>query len=192
MARLPTLAITASDAPGTVSMSISLKGDAVLGEEALGLAAVAAPGGGVKWSSPYLYFSGCRPESNGSRFRVRRGLRRRPPHRRRELMPSRRICTLLVALYQREGRCRRGGRSGWRFRSRRDGLLRRCRLCLVVSTPAKSFRDDRRGVFGARVVAGEYDEVAAFSRGAAHHRALGLVAVATAAEEGDDASIGGT
>ena len=46
------------------------------------------------------------------------------------------------------------------------------------------------GIFGAGIVAGGDDEIAAFARGLAHLGALGAVAVAAAAEEGDDARAG--
>src|ERR1700761_1164374 len=46
--------------------------------------------------------------------------------------------------------------------------------------------EDGVGVFGAGVVAGKDNEVAAFASGTAHLGALGLVAVAATAEEGDD------
>ena len=45
-------------------------------------------------------------------------------------------------------------------------------------------------ILAARIVRGEDDEIASFSCSAAHERALGFVAVASAAEEGDDFSTG--
>ena len=52
------------------------------------------------------------------------------------------------------------------------------------------FGEDGERIFGAGIVAGGDDEVAAFAGGLAHLGALGAVAVAAAAEEGDDALAG--
>ena len=46
------------------------------------------------------------------------------------------------------------------------------------------------GIFGARIVAGGDDEIAAFARCLTHFGALGAVAIAAAAEERDDARAG--
>ena len=49
---------------------------------------------------------------------------------------------------------------------------------------------DRARIFGARVVAGGDDEVASLPGRGAHLGALGAVAIAPAAEEGEDAAAG--
>jgi hypothetical protein len=53
----------------------------------------------------------------------------------------------------------------------------------------ESLVEDGRGIFGARVVAGEDDQIAALAGGAAHLGALSAVAVAAAAEESDDSAL---
>src|ERR1035441_7459815 len=62
------------------------------------------------------------------------------------------------------------------------GRLERAR----APQPQRVVHDGQR-IFGARVVAGEDDEVAGFGGCLAHEGTLGAVAVAAAAEEGDDA-----
>src|ERR1700761_7230465 len=49
--------------------------------------------------------------------------------------------------------------------------------------------DDGRRPLAARVVAGDDDEIAGFGSDTAHLRALGTVAIAAAAEEGDDTAV---
>ncbi len=68
-------------------------------------------------------------------------------------------------------------------RSDFDGVLRRRWTARPGSISARM----ARGIFGAGIVAGGDDEIAAFARGLAHLGALGAVAVAAAAEERDDA-----
>ena len=52
------------------------------------------------------------------------------------------------------------------------------------------FGEDGERIFGAGIVAGGDDEVASLARGLAHLGALGAVAIAAAAKEGDDAATG--
>ncbi len=66
---------------------------------------------------------------------------------------------------------------------------------MVYATPVDlqaglDLGEDGGGIFGAGIVAGGDDEIAALARGLAHFRALGAVAVAAAAEERDDARAG--
>ena len=62
-------------------------------------------------------------------------------------------------------------------------------ICRCLANPNERFSDDRIGVFGARIVAGQHNKITSLTRCPAHLRSLRPVTVAAAAKERDDATL---
>jgi len=69
---------------------------------------------------------------------------------------------------------------------RRSGSRRIARAAALQA--GQGVVHDVEGILTAWIVAGQDDEVAACARGLAHQRTLAAIAIATAAEDGDDTS----